>query len=250
MKNVIRDSYTLKPFVLADPNSSSSYAQIKVEEVLAADFLDESLITTHDKFEPSQSNLLAKGLDRIFGDVSKGFQEKERLLPVGTSMLGIGKIAIEKGMKVLVPPENGMPYILTTKTKRQVIKSLQGTAHFFKVISLLLGVVGVGITGFIVYKHYMKWQQRRAARELQREVEAARQQRMQAAADRGAANNGEAGGDHSRDCVVCLTNPREVILLDCGHICVCLDCSQAIPEPKKCPVCRADIERIRSIYIP
>jgi hypothetical protein len=25
-------------------------------------------------------------------------------------------------------------------------------------------------------------------------------------------------------CVICLTNPRELVLLDCGHVCLCMDC--------------------------
>lgn len=47
-------------------------------------------------------------------------------------------------------------------------------------------------------------------------------------------------------CIVC-ENPREVILLPCGHICLCYDCSQAIE--RKCPMCRATIESVNEYFI-
>lgn len=51
-------------------------------------------------------------------------------------------------------------------------------------------------------------------------------------------------------CVVCLTNEREVVLLNCGHVCVCGDCAFALPEPKKCPVCRERVERFVTTFTP
>lgn len=37
------------------------------------------------------------------------------------------------------------------------------------------------------------------------------------------------------DCVVCLAAPRDVILLECGHICLCEGCAKQIDA---CPLCR------------
>ena len=238
-KHVIRDTFNERPFVLVGENSAEI---IRVEEPLMADFLVDSLPVTHDRFEPNQSNLLSRGLDRIFGDVSKGFQEKERLLPVGTSLLGFGKVTVEKGLKVLQPPDdNKQPYILTTQTKRQVIQSLQGSARVYKIFAIMFGVAGVGIVGYIIVKWYKKWVNDREMRALRREISAGRERAEEQGNDDTAA---------SRECVICLRNRREVILLDCGHICCCFDCSQALPEPKKCPVCREAVARIRNIYMP
>ena len=42
-------------------------------------------------------------------------------------------------------------------------------------------------------------------------------------------------------CVSCHNNPVECIFLECGHICMCVDCLKAIPSPRKCPLCQCKI---------
>ena len=39
-------------------------------------------------------------------------------------------------------------------------------------------------------------------------------------------------------CVACLTDPREIILLPCRHLCVCSQCFSHLTIDR-CPVCRA-----------
>lgn len=41
------------------------------------------------------------------------------------------------------------------------------------------------------------------------------------------------------DCVICLTDPKEIMLLPCRHVCVCQKCLVFVD---KCPVCRAFFE--------
>jgi E3 ubiquitin-protein ligase MUL1 len=41
-------------------------------------------------------------------------------------------------------------------------------------------------------------------------------------------------------CCVCMVRPRQVILLDCGHVCVCTHCAPAL---NTCPYCRAVVLR-------
>lgn len=43
---------------------------------------------------------------------------------------------------------------------------------------------------------------------------------------------------HSPECVVCLERKSCIILLPCGHLCCCNDCSLDL---RQCPLCRADI---------
>lgn len=51
------------------------------------------------------------------------------------------------------------------------------------------------------------------------------------------AGGGDAGGeDLSEECVICLTDPKDTLLLPCRHLCVCSDCFRHVD---KCPVCRA-----------
>ncbi|XP_002131654.2 baculoviral IAP repeat-containing protein 8 [Ciona intestinalis] len=46
-------------------------------------------------------------------------------------------------------------------------------------------------------------------------------------------------------CKICLDNPMDCILLECGHVCTCLECSQGI---RTCPICRQKITKIMKIY--
>ena len=43
-------------------------------------------------------------------------------------------------------------------------------------------------------------------------------------------------GEDSLLCVICLTEPRDTVLLPCRHLCVCSDC---FPRLSKCPICRS-----------
>lgn len=47
------------------------------------------------------------------------------------------------------------------------------------------------------------------------------------------------------ECVVCLAAPRECVLIECGHACVCEQCSGALAL---CPICRAPIARVIRMY--
>uniref|UniRef100_A0A1B6G7Y8 RING-type domain-containing protein n=1 Tax=Cuerna arida TaxID=1464854 RepID=A0A1B6G7Y8_9HEMI len=53
-------------------------------------------------------------------------------------------------------------------------------------------------------------------------------------------------------CVICMDNPREVIMGPCGHVCLCEDCMEKIaksnPSPK-CPVCQTPVKEFKHAYI-
>ncbi|XP_060571912.1 E3 ubiquitin-protein ligase LRSAM1-like [Ruditapes philippinarum] len=42
------------------------------------------------------------------------------------------------------------------------------------------------------------------------------------------------------ECTICLDSISEVIFMNCGHVCTCLQCCESV---KQCPLCRADIVR-------
>lgn len=48
----------------------------------------------------------------------------------------------------------------------------------------------------------------------------------------------------NEDCVICLTDPQQVLFLPCRHMCVCRSCLVKID---KCPVCRATFEEYMSL---
>uniref|UniRef100_A0A669EQL4 RING-type domain-containing protein n=1 Tax=Oreochromis niloticus TaxID=8128 RepID=A0A669EQL4_ORENI len=48
-------------------------------------------------------------------------------------------------------------------------------------------------------------------------------------------------------CVICLNQPCICVLLDCGHVCCCHTCYQALPQ-QYCPICRQRIVRVLPLY--
>lgn len=51
-----------------------------------------------------------------------------------------------------------------------------------------------------------------------------------------------------RECVVCMSAPKDTIAIPCRHLCVCKECAEVLrnsmpvppqrPNPPKCPICR------------
>ncbi|KAJ1660999.1 E3 ubiquitin-protein ligase mgrn1 [Dispira simplex] len=51
--------------------------------------------------------------------------------------------------------------------------------------------------------------------------------------------------EYARECVICLTNPRTVVLLPCRHMCACLPCAEALEaQSRQCPVCRLEFSTL------
>jgi E3 ubiquitin-protein ligase MGRN1 len=45
----------------------------------------------------------------------------------------------------------------------------------------------------------------------------------------------------SEECVICLTDPKEVAVYPCRHMCMCITCADALPSGNnKCPLCRRE----------
>ena len=63
----------------------------------------------------------------------------------------------------------------------------------------------------------------------------------------------ESGGAAAdQNCSVCLTNPLEMLLKPCGHICICHRCltqlNNSSSQPK-CPICREDVINTERVYL-
>ena len=43
----------------------------------------------------------------------------------------------------------------------------------------------------------------------------------------------------SDECVICLTNPPNVLFCNCGHLCLCVE-SEEMKSLKFCPVCKTE----------
>jgi len=48
------------------------------------------------------------------------------------------------------------------------------------------------------------------------------------------------------ECVICMDNPKQALMMPCLHVSSCMNCSVALD---KCPICRENIDSIKKIYI-
>lgn len=66
----------------------------------------------------------------------------------------------------------------------------------------------------------------------------------------GVAGTAEDAPNASRECVICMTEPRDTTVLPCRHMCMCSDCAKLLRvQSNKCPICRTDIESLLQIKI-
>ena len=51
--------------------------------------------------------------------------------------------------------------------------------------------------------------------------------------------------NESKECVICMTNPRDTCVLPCRHVCCCAECANTLRlQTDKCPVCRKPITEL------
>ena len=241
MKNVIKDRFSTTAFRLVAPEGGVG---VEVEDPLSAMFVEDALTVTHDHFEANTSGAFSRGIDRIFGEVSKGYQETEKMLRLEERVLAFGRLTLQGGKVKLSAPDDARDYILTTYDKAEIIQLMNLRTRTLKIVTCVCGAVGVGIIGYLLYKYYVKQREQRIMDEMYDEVLRQRQR----VSSRGNDSNGDE--ELGQNCIICLTNPREIVILNCGHICLCADCAQALPTPRRCPICRASIERLVLTYRP
>ena len=99
--------------------------------------------------------------------------------------------------------------------------------------------VGVVILSLIAYK---LWKDRQARLEEERKKKQLLHQRTLRTAD-------SAPDNEELTCIVCLSKRREVVLLPCGHICLCYDCSVQLCH-RPCPVCQQNVTDVHLVFIP
>lgn len=195
---------------------------------LSAEKLELKVI--HDKLEPVSSSVADSLVQWATGDKTKGFQTIEEMLPVGTTLTAIGEITVTDDGIRIGPPKSGLTYYLSQLTLDAIIRQLQSGKRVWKILSAIFAC-GSGILFLVSLYFYFK---RRHHRQQEDDFIRRMQQEMNVLGE------GEVI-DQQGACVICMDRPRNVVILDCGHICCCLDCARQV---NSCPVCRRGIARL------
>ncbi|KAG9134548.1 hypothetical protein Leryth_000891 [Lithospermum erythrorhizon] len=58
------------------------------------------------------------------------------------------------------------------------------------------------------------------------------------------------GNDPGKECVICLSEPRDTTVLPCRHMCMCSGCARVLRfQTNRCPICRQPVERLLEIKV-
>uniref|UniRef100_A0A5B7A9P0 RING-type E3 ubiquitin transferase n=1 Tax=Davidia involucrata TaxID=16924 RepID=A0A5B7A9P0_DAVIN len=58
------------------------------------------------------------------------------------------------------------------------------------------------------------------------------------------------GNDPGKECIICLSEPRDTTVLPCRHMCMCSGCAKVLRfQTNRCPICRQPVERFLEIEV-
>ena len=198
------------------------------------------LTTIYDKFEPVTTTLAENVLNIAAGDRIKGYQTTEKMLLEGTKLTGIGELRLSGGKLILQQPKNSLRYILSPLTFEAILNRERDRVKNWKWVSLVLAVSSGICICYWLFKVVRKWwrirQQRKAIEQIRAEAAAG--------AERGIVR--QDGMDQDMLCVICLERPRDIVILNCGHVCACRECSEQL---ENCPICRRNIDRLVPTFV-
>ncbi|XP_041275684.1 mitochondrial ubiquitin ligase activator of NFKB 1 [Onychostruthus taczanowskii] len=213
-------------------------AGVTVRVMKPLDAAELSLETVYEKFHPSVQSFTDVIGHYISGERPKGIQETEQMLKVGTALTGVGELVLDNATIKLQPPKQGMPYYLSSLDFESLLQKQESGVRFWKILTVIFGFATCAVLFFLLRKQYRHHRERQHLRQMQEEFRQA-QERL---------TNAEGGEVLKNACVVCLSSTKSCVFLECGHVCSCHECYQALPSPKKCPICRQSISRVVPLY--
>ncbi|NWV70878.1 MUL1 ligase, partial [Malurus elegans] len=234
-EKIIHQRTNTTPFDLVPAEDSAS---VTVRVMKPLDAAELSLETVYEKFHPSVQSFTDVIGHYISGERPKGIQETEQMLKVGTALTGVGELVLDNATIKLQPPKQGMPYYLSTLDFESLLQKQESSVRFWKILTIVFGFATCAVLFFLLRKQYRHHRERQHLRQMQEEFRQAQERLM----------NTEGGETLKNACVVCLSSTKSCVFLECGHVCSCHECYQALPEPKKCPICRQGITRVVPLY--
>ncbi|XP_063001372.1 mitochondrial ubiquitin ligase activator of NFKB 1 isoform X2 [Elgaria multicarinata webbii] len=208
------------------PQEGEADVSVRVQKPLDATEL--SLETVYEKFHPSVQSLTDVIGHYISGERPKGIRETEEMLKVGAVLTGVGELVLDNRTIKLQPPKQGLHYYLSSLDFDALLQKRESSVRLWRVLTVVFGFATCAVLFAILHKQYRRHQERRRLRQMQETI--------------------AAGGDAANTCVICLSHSRTCVFLDCGHVCSCDKCYQALPRPPRCPICRQEIARVVPLY--
>ncbi|KAM9349528.1 mitochondrial ubiquitin ligase activator of nfkb 1-A [Symphorus nematophorus] len=229
-ERVLHQRVSAVPFVLVGSNDTT------VNVLCPLQASGVHMEVTHEKFHQVNYGLGDLVGQYLSGEKLKGQLEIEEMLKVGTALTGVGEVILDTdGTLNLRPPSNGSEYFLSIVDFDTLRAEQVSTAFWWKALAIISALAGAGVllwvSRHLYYRLKVRWEREQERREFER---------LQAEGPRAEAPIENA-------CVICLCQPRNCILLDCGHVCCCYSCYQALPQ-RRCPICRQDISRVMPLY--
>jgi len=229
--------FGLKPLLNLEGGEISS-APIVVEVKDPFDSIWENLLLPCSScFIPKNTSINSAVMGNLGNAKSFGIRKTEKFLPLGTIITGIGQIVkdSETGQFQLQEPLEGgssNPYILTTLS----IDDLIGKLELKKKMQRIIIATTMSIALVILSKRAYSWWRYYKLEKLRKSILKERRR-----------NKNLDNLCPCQTCLVCLVNPREVILHNCGHVAICSDC--VLKVNGLCPICREPISETRKAFI-
>jgi E3 ubiquitin-protein ligase MUL1 len=273
------------PFCLIKSGANNSKQIIKIENPLVAEYLDQALDIAYTHFEPAKESTVTKLIAELASSERiRGVETCERLLREGIQLTAFGRVerckldesagsvlgwiaqpitgkTVISEFKLCEPINNSEhEFILTTLSREELVKQLGESNRTLRIFLFVFGSIGLIAGSLCAYKFIRDYLEKKRQQELMDRARAERERARLERLNRNRQNRQGADGnavsaqettstEDQSTCVICLTNPRELILLDCGHVCLCGDCVLRIPD-KRCPICRQIYRRHMPCFIP
>ncbi|XP_065552555.1 mitochondrial ubiquitin ligase activator of NFKB 1 [Lathamus discolor] len=238
-EKIIHQRTNTAPFDLVPAEEVAGSITVRVMKPL--DAAELSLETVYEKFHPSVQSFTDVIGHYISGERPKGIQETEQMLKVGTALTGVGELVLDNATIKLQPPKQGMPYYLSAMDFDSLLHRQESSVRFWKILTVVFGFATCAILFVILRKQYQHHRERQHLRQMQDEFRQAQERLMREM-------NVEGGETLKNACVICLSNTKSCVFLECGHVCSCNECYRALPEPRRCPICRQGIARVVPLY--
>ncbi|XP_068605224.1 mitochondrial ubiquitin ligase activator of nfkb 1-A [Brachionichthys hirsutus] len=236
-EKVLYERVNSVPFALVGPDETA------VRVLSPQQASGKHMEMTHEKFHQVNhgfSDIIGQYLS---GVKLKGQLETEEMLKVGASLTGVGKLMLDTdGSLTLQPPSDGSEYFLSILDIHALRGEQETKAVGWQVMSIVCALAGTVVLLWVGRRYYY---QLRVRREREKEREIFERLRGEVPRAPGIGLGEEVEVENA--CVICLVQPRDCIMLDCGHVCCCFSCYQALPR-RRCPVCMQGIQRVLPLY--